>query len=239
MPDELVATDGAPAAEAPAQPNTVSQPPAPDVEAIRKAARLEAQREANAAAQRREAQIHKQYQAQLKEQRDIVAPRLQKAGYEPEAVFDDFDVRQKARQYDDLSRQAQQAAEWQAHVESTAAAYGLQPNDPRLDVSDVAPERAARAVIEKAQLAMQEDAAKLREAAQKEARAAAVERAERKVENGDLDTLGGAPAAGAASLEAKYKQEMQAAKGQGAAKGREIRDKYRAQGVAVDYITIR
>lgn len=210
MPDEVVATNGAPAAEnTPAQPNAVSQPPAPDVEAIRKAARLEAQREANAAAQRREAAIHKQYQAQLREQRDIVAPRLQKAGYEPETVFDDFDVRQKARQFDEISQQAQQAAQWQDHVESTATAFGLQPNDPRLDVSDVAPERAAQAVIERAKAAMKEDAAKEREAALKEAQAARLAQAEAKVNNGDLDTLGGAPAAGSLSHKQKVEQARQ------------------------------
>jgi hypothetical protein len=207
MPDEAVATNGVPAAEnTPAQPNAVSQPPAPDLEAIRKAARLEAQREANTAAQRREAAIHKQYQAQLKAQREVARGPLQKAGYEPEAVFDDFDVRQKASQYDALTAQAEQGAIWQQHVESTATAYGLQPGDSRLDVSDVDPNRAAQVLIERAQAAMKEDAAKLREAAMKDAQAARLAQAEAKVENGDLDTLGGAPSAGNLSRSAKLAQ---------------------------------
>jgi hypothetical protein len=159
---------------------------------------------------------------------------LQKAGYEPDAVLDDFDIRVKARQYDELSVQAQQQANWENHLAVVAKSYGLPEGDTRLSAAT-----SAEHAIQLAQEAMATDAAKLRETTLKEARAAAVARAEAKVDNGDLDTLGGAPPAGSPSLEERYKKEMLAAKGQGARKGREVREKYRAQGVDVDYIPLR
>ena len=235
MSDDQVATNGAPAVDStPAQPNAESQPaPSVDVEAVRKAARLEAQREANAAAQRREAQLHKTYQSQLKELRETVRNPLQKAGYEPDAVLDDFDVRQKARQYDELTREAQQAAEWQAYSDSVATAYGLAPTDPRL-----AGATSAQDLAEKAKAAMLDDAAKERDKALADARKAATAAAQAKVDNGDLDVLGGAPPAAPAGLDERYKKEMLAARGQPMGKISAIRDKYRQQGLDVDHIRL-
>lgn len=228
MTDE-VATNGAPAAEAPAQPNA-ERPTTPpvDVEAIRKAARLEAQREANAQAQKREARLHADYQRQLKEQRQVVSERLNKAGYEGDTALDDFDVRQKARRYDEAMQEAQQAQVWQQTVAEVAEGYGLDANDPRLADAASLPDLRAKAAA-----AMKEDAVKAREAAAKEAEAARKAAAQAKVDNGDLETLGGAPSAPPPGLLEQYQKEMQAARGKGLAAGATIREKYRAKGLNV------
>jgi hypothetical protein len=230
-PLETTATEALPSNPVPAS----TPAPSVDVEAIRKAAAAEARREAQSKHDQQTARLHKEYQARERELKAAASARLGKAGYDdPDTIFRDVEVLQKARQYDELSAQAQQAAEWDNYVEGLATAYGLAPSDPRL-----AGAGSAQELKSKANAAMLEDAAKEREKAVKEARAAAVARAEAKVDNGDLDTLGGAPPAGSPSLEERYKKEMLAAKGQGARKGREIREKYRAQGVDVDYIPLR
>ena len=80
---------------------------------------------------------------------------------------------------------------------------------------------------------MKEDAVKAREAAAKEAEAARKAAAQAKVDNGDLETLGGAPSAPPPGLLEQYQKEMQAARGKGLAAGATIREKYRAKGLNV------
>lgn len=199
MPDEVETTATEPAPASNPVPATTAPPV--DVEKIAKAAADKARREAQSNADKQMAKLHQQYQAQIRELKQAVAPRLQKAGFEPDPIFQDVDVLQKARQFDELSAQARQAAEWQQHVEGVAAAYGLNAADERL-----AGATSAQDLLVRAQAAMQADAAKAREQALTEARAAAAAAATARVENGDLDTLGGAPAA--ATLTHKQKVEQ-------------------------------
>lgn len=226
-PVETTATEAQPSTPVPATP------PAPDVEAIKKSVRLETLREAQSKKDQEIARLHRQHQEELRQLRETVRTPLQKAGYEPDAVLDDFDVRQKAARLDSLEREAQQAAAWQQHVTSTAAAFGLDPNDPRLDISDVDPNKAAAEIVNRARAAMLEEAAKERDRAMADARKAATAAAQAKVDNGDLDVLGGAPNAPAPGLMDQYNKEMQAARGKGMAAGSAIRDKYRAKGLRV------
>jgi hypothetical protein len=209
--------------------------PAIDVEKIEKAARQKALQEAQSKYDQREARLHKEYQATLREVKAAAANSMKKVGYDdPDAIFGDVEIRQKARRLDELQAEADNAARWQAFVNETATDYGLTPTDPRLaDATSTADLQA------KARAAMREDAAKEREKVLAEARAEAVAKATAKVDNGDLEVLGGAPSAPTPGLEERYKKEMQAAKGKGNNVGREIREKYRQQGVDVDYIVIR
>lgn len=221
-PVETTATEAQPSTPVPATPPV-------DVEAIKKAARAEALREAQAAKDRELARLHKEYQTREKELKAAAAARLQKVGFDqPDDVFEDVEIRQKARQFDAISQEAQQAAEWQNYVEGVATAYGLTASDPRLSGAVSAQDLQA-----KAKAAMLEEAAKERERALADARKAATAAAQAKVDNGDLDVLGGAPSAPAPGLMEQYNKEMLAARGKGLAAGTAIRDKYRAKGLNV------
>lgn len=162
--------------------------PAPDVEKIEKAAYNRAMREAQSKHDQQTARLHKEYQARERELKLAAAARLQKAGYEPETVFGDVEVLQKARQFDELSAQAAQASEWESYVGGVAEAYGLTASDARLQGAVSAQDLQA-----KAKAAMQADAGKAKEEALKEARVVQNKAAEKQIASGELETLGGAP----------------------------------------------
>lgn len=224
MPVETTATEPAQAST----PVPATTAPAIDIAAIEKAAAQKAKREAQSVKDQEIARLHRKHQQELNELRAAVAPKLQKAGYEPEPVFGEVETVQKARRYDELQAEADNAARWQQFVNETAEAYGVVANDARLEGATSAQDLQA-----KARAAMLEDAAKEREKALAEARAAAVAQATAKVNNGDLEVLGGAPAAPAPGLMDQYTKEMQAARGKGLEVGRTIREKYRAKGLNV------
>lgn len=217
--------------------NTVHATPAtPDPEAIAKAARDAALREAQSAKDREIANVHKHYQSLLKGQRETAKSRLRELGDRDAEAFDRvLELEQKAQQFDAIATQAEQARQWEAYVGEIAKAYGLTASDPRLNGAT-----SAEHLVSLAKNAMAEDARAERERIRTEEESKRRKAVDERVSSGSLETLGtGTPASGATrDLEADYKKEMLGARGKGATVGRGIRDKYRELGLNTDTIRI-
>lgn len=170
-------------------PATTTPTPAPDVDALVKAAKAEAWREAQAAKDREKAALLKKHDQEIRALREAAKGRLSQLGDEEVDRWDEeLTIRQKARAYDELSAEAQNAAAWERFVRDTAHAYDLKPGDPRLEGATSAAD-----LMSKAKAAFQENAEEAKAQARREAEEARKAAAQAKVDNGDLDTLGGPP----------------------------------------------
>lgn len=168
-------------------PATTTPTPAPDVDALVKAAKAEAWREAQAAKDREKAALLKKHDQEIRALRDAAKGRLSQLGDEEVDRWDEeLTIRQKARAYDELSAEAQNAAAWERFVRDTAHAYDLKPGDPRLEGATSAAD-----LMSKAKAAFQENAEQAKAQARREAEEARKAAAQAKVDNGDLDTLTG------------------------------------------------
>jgi len=233
MTEETVATNGTePGASASPVPNTVSPTPqaAPDIDAIVKAAVEKTQREAQAAKDRELARTHQQYQAQLKAQRDQAVSRLKQAG-DGNAENWDAEVQtfQKAQAYDAIQAEAAQWQVWNGYVADVAKAHGLEPKDKRLEGAVSSDE-----LLAKAKRAMEEDTKAERERLLKAAQDDRRKAADAKVNSGELDTLGGTPAAVPENerLRAEYATKLKKAAGNVMAVTM-LQKEYRQKGLAI------
>lgn len=170
-------------------PAPASKPPV-DVDALVKAAREEARREAQASKDRELAQVHKTYQQRERALRDQAVSRLKGAGDTSAEAWDQqVETLTKAQQFDAIQQQASEWQAWNGYVAQIAQAYRLDPADKRLQGATDAQDLQARA-----SKAMQDDVAVERKTLLTQAQAAKTAAVDAKVAAGELDTLGGAPA---------------------------------------------
>ena len=135
-------------------------------------------------------QIHRQYQGQMAQMKAQSIARMKQLGdTDADTWAQSSEIMDQAQKYQQMQSQQQAWQSWYRHVAETAQAHGLAHNDPRIQDA-----RDSNELIGKARLAMREDA---KNGAQAEANAARQERKvqlNKKMQNGQYDTMNGNPA---------------------------------------------
>lgn len=215
MLDEQVETpepeSGTPPVPPPSAPGTAT--PAPDTDALVKAAAEKARREAQAAKDREVAALHRHYQNQLKVTKQAARARLTDLGDENVDAWEQYAERdEKAAAYDAMQAEAALLAESQRMANDIADTFGLKGDDPRLSGAQTWDEfrtKAKSAAAQDARAEREREAAEERDKQRKQADA--------RLASGELDTLSPGVSVGtpdqATVLEREYRAKLKTMQG--------------------------